>query len=142
MDNYEKVKELYRSGRYECDNYFYTELKEILEFLNLNDFLPPVLHNKSLVDRIESLTKEHLRILESEDDEEAALQVIHQINDCIKKIDGSSLPSIFEAIEKMGGKGYEERVILLIKAQSYRKPYLEVLDHIIKSVHTAEMRTE
>lgn len=50
MDHYEKIRDLFKSGRYECDGFFYTELKQILEHLNLYEELPPVLENKEIVD--------------------------------------------------------------------------------------------
>lgn len=68
--------------------------------------------------------------------------MIHEINTCVTKINPEGIQHAFEAIEKMGGKGYEKRVILLIKGQQYQQPYLEICERILGSIYDPVIRLQ
>lgn len=43
-------------------------------------------------------------------------------------------------IEKLNGKGFEARIITLVKMQPYKKMYLELLDRIVNHVHDPHIK--
>lgn len=47
---------------------------------------------------------------------------------------------MFQHMEKLEGKSYEQRLVKYVKSQSYKKMYLEILDRIINSVHDPVLR--